>query len=103
MSYEDTLEVVFLLLPYLKLVTVVREKKKNGDYPIDVFFDVVENLIMQLRRQDLNKALRLILKKDEAFVSNITGPELVRCLPIIIKANNFIDLFFLMRSLGAFD
>jgi hypothetical protein len=101
-TYDEVLEVVFLLLPYLKMVRVVKEEHKSNLDPV-IFFDIVENLILQLRRQDINKILQIFLKQDEEFVSKITADDLVKLAPIIIRVNNLIEIMFLMRNLGAFE
>jgi len=101
-SYEELLEVVFLILPYLKLVKVIRNEKQSA-VTADIFFDVINNLILQLNRKDLNRALQLLTRQDETFVNSLTAEDLLKMLPLIIRENKLIDVFFVMRSLGAFE
>jgi len=101
-TYDETLEVVFLLLPYIKMVRVIKEEHKSNLDPI-IFFDIVENLILQLRRQDINKILQILLKQDEGFVSELTTEDFVRLAPIFIRINHLIEVMFILRNLGAFE
>jgi len=94
--------VVFLLLPYIKMVRVVKEEHKSNLDPV-IFFDIIENLILQLHLKDINKILQIFLKQDEEFVSTLTAQDFVRIAPIIIRINNLVEVMFLMRNLGAFE
>lgn len=101
-TYDEVLEVVFLLLPYLKLVRVIKTEHKSNLEP-EIFFDIVENLILQLKRKDLNRILQVLLKQDEQFVSQLTGEDLVRIAPILMKENHLIEIMLILRNLGAFE
>ncbi len=101
-TYDEVLEVVFLLLPYLKMVRVIKEQHKSNLDPV-IFFDIVENLILQLSRKDANKILQILLKQDEEFVSIMTVKDVVTLAPILIKVNNLIETMFILRNLGAFE
>lgn len=101
-SYDEILEVVFLLLPYIKMVRVIKDEHKSSLDPV-IFFDIVENLIMQLNKKSLSRILVIFLKRDEVFVANLTNKDLVRLAPIIIRENGLIETMFLMRNLGAFE
>ena len=99
--YSGMLEVVFLILPYLKMVRVIKDEHKSFMEP-DIFFDVIENLILQLKPKDLSRVLQIFLDQDEEFVSVLTNKDLVMLAPIIIRENNIVETMLLLRSLGAF-
>lgn len=101
-SYDEILEVVFLLLPYIKLVRVVKAEHKSNLDPV-IFFDIVENLILQLNRKDFNRILVLTTHQDEEFINTLTHKDLIMIAPTIITVNHLIETMFLLRNLGAFE
>lgn len=96
------LDVIFLILPYLKLVRVIKQEKQSIMEP-GLFFDVIDNLIKQLNRQDLNKALMILTKQDEEFVKTLSHEDFIKILPVLIKENHFVETMFILRNLGMFD
>lgn len=102
-TYDEMLEVIFLILPYLKLVRVIKEEHQSITTDPTLFFDIVQNLILQLNRRDLNRILQILLRKDGGFVNQISHVDFIRALPVLIRENKLIDTVFILRNLGAFE
>lgn len=101
-SFEKMLEVVFLILPYLKMVKIVKEEYKTDDDAF-VFFDVIENLLLHLDKENIVKALSILLNQDIEFTKTITHVQALQIMPLIIDQNDLIETFYLLRELGAFS
>lgn len=83
------------------MAKVVKETNKTDDALI--FFDVVENLILQMKPENLSKAFSLLLNEDIEVTKGITHVQALQIMPHIIDQNDLIETFYLMRELGAFS
>jgi len=101
-SYNEMLDVIFLILPYLKLIRVIKQEHESIMDP-GLFFDVIESMVNQLNRRDLTKILVILIKQDEQFCSTLTHKELIMMLPTLIMENDFIDTMQLLKGLGVFE
>ena len=96
------MEVVFLVLPYMK--GFMKSRKMIADEtPVDLYFDIVSNIFQQVNRNHLTKILTIVLHENEDFCSGLIYADFVRVLPSVIRENRFSETFQILLALGVFD
>lgn len=102
LTFEEVLEVVFLVLPYMKGFLAARRQIAD-ETPVDLYFDIISNIFEQVSRDNLNKILTIILHENEQFCREVTYAEFMKILPAVIRENKFSETFQILLALGVFD
>lgn len=89
---EELIKLCFLILPYLKIIKVIKDEY-NSNSSVDLFKDIVENIISQVDETNLDKCLKLIYYKKP------TIKDLILDLPYFIHKNNLVEIFVLFKEL----
>ena len=95
LSFDNLLDICFLILPYIKAVKKIKEEYK-GNSPIDLFKDIVENILSQLNKDNIQKILDIVYINSK----NKTPKDIISDIPYIIHRNNLIEIFILLQELG---
>lgn len=101
MSFDETIQFFFLLLPYYGLVNEI--KKNYGKDKAEIFTLILENFISQMDKDVLFQALSIATQIDIDTLKNKPFREVVAYIPIIIKVNNLIETYFLLKQYGIFN
>lgn len=102
LTFDEVLEVVFLVLPYMKGFLQARRKLAD-ETPVDIYFDIISNIFEQANRTHLTKILTIVYHESEEFCKKVTYAEFSKTLPAILRVNKFSETFQILLALGVFD
>jgi hypothetical protein len=103
LTFDEMLEVVFLLLPYLKIIKLAKQEIDEDATPSDIYYDVLHNGIVQMSRTDASRAVMILLHQDLKFVEEMAFKDFQRILPTVVRENDLIETFLHLNSLGLIE
>ncbi len=95
LTLDEFLEVLFLFLPYLSLIRRVKKEYKEQQDGNLLFF-MIQTLISEMDRKDLNKIFTILLKQD---ASKMALSDFIKKIPDIISQNNLVELYLISKQL----
>ena len=102
LNFSEVIDVIFLVLPYLKFIKRVRAEYQ-AKTEAEVFRFVIQTLLESMEKKDIYKAFSIALRKPEKDIENLTMAELVILVPKLIRENGLFEIYLLMKKLGALD
>lgn len=102
LNFSELIDIIFLIIPYLKLIKRIRAEylaESSGE----IFRFVIQTLADEIDREDLYKVFSIALRLPEEEIKTAEISELVLIIPQIIRRNGLLDLYLLMKRLGALD
>jgi hypothetical protein len=100
LTFEEMLEVVFLILPYIKTFILAKQQVSEDSTPSDIYFDILHNSVSQLGKQDANRVMCLLLHQDKEFVETLSFKDFQRMVSAIIRENELYETFIHLHNLG---
>lgn len=102
LNFSELIDLIFLILPYIKLIKRIRAEYQS-DNQAEVFRFTIQTLLEGMDKGDLYKIISIAGRIPEEKAKEMSLSEFILLTPKIIRANNLIDLYLLMKRLGAID
>lgn len=75
----------------------------TSDTQAEIFRFTIQTLMEAIGKDDIYKIFSIALHLPEEEIKKVDIQELTYVVPQIIRKNNLIDLYLLMKRLGALD
>ena len=99
MNTEEAVLFLFGLIPLLRVLKRGKEElNRNSDFSF-----IVTTLLSEIDKQELYDSLAILYHTDKETIRNLEFKSLIQSLPLVIKENDLISLFYLVKQLGALD
>ena len=102
LNFSDLIDVVFLVLPYIKIIKRVRAEYQSQT-DSELFRFMIQTLIEEMDKTALYKAFAIATKLPEDEIKQMSVIDMVTITPGLIRKNGLLDLYLLMKRLGALD
>lgn len=102
-NFEQMTAVMFLLVPYVKLIKTIKDELGNTKTDVSLFYDIINNLIEQLDKTSLIRILSIFLGESPEYVTGLTASDIMPILPNIIYINDLYIVYSMFKQLEAFE
>lgn len=99
LTLEETIKIVFLLLPYFKELGQLKTIYED-DSDVNTFYFLTKNILDSMDLEDANKFFSLLFGIDIEVVKIIPFSEFMKYLPRIIRENKLLELYMLLNNIG---
>lgn len=102
LNFSEVIDIVFLVLPYIKFIKRARAEYRSKS-EADLFRFMIHTLLDGMDKKDIYKAFSIALRKSEDEIQKMEMKELVLLAPKLIRDNGLLEVYLLMKKLGALD
>ena len=97
LSFDDLLKLLVILAPYSRLYKDIK-KQYEQQGSSSGFFIVSRTLLENMDKDDLYSIIVLLFNTKNPDMIKVT--DIIRRLPDIIRKNNLIEAYIILRNLG---
>lgn len=101
LTLEEVLNVVFLLIPYLK--TIGKLKSYYNTENSEMFYELVKNVLEQVKKDDLFNIVKILTDLDDDAVKKLRTVDFIGIFIATIKENDLIACYRILVEMGVFE